>query len=475
MQASNGAAILHPAAGTVPVPVREVLGVAQEYLDAGRLDAAGRMLGHVLAADSGHADALHMQGLISHRRGQEPQALALMERAVAAQPHSAMFWRNLSEVSRMHGHADRALVAARRAIALDPADALGLFNLAMVHYDRLEIAGCLAAANACLDLKPGLPQAHMKLAQAHLLAGDLAAGWREYEWRYRIPGAAPLMPANLLTPDRPQWDGSAMPNGRLLLVADQGYGDVIQFARYIPGVLGLCPQVTIATFPELAVLLGQMFPGLNMVSRWEDTPTFAAYCPLSGLPRLRGTVLDSIPDGVPYLAAVPDRAAHWRGVLDGLVPPGLKRIGLSWAGRPTHNNDANRSVALARLAPITDVDGVAFVSLQKGPAAREAEGYRGSAPLIDLDGRTDGFDDTAAIIDGLDLVICVDTAIAHLAGAMGRPAWVMLPYAPDWRWLLDRADTPWYPSLRLFRPAAPRDWPGVAAAVAARLSRLAAA
>ena len=381
VQTSNEAAI--PRA-TVPVPLREVLGVAQEYLDAGRLDAAGRMLGHVLAADPDHADALHMQGLICHRRGHGPQALALMEQAVAAQAHNAVFWRNLSEVSRMHGQADRALVAARRAIALDPADALGLFNLAMVQYDRLEIAGCLAAARACLDLKPGLPQAHMKLAQAHLLAGDLAAGWREYEWRYRIPGAAPLMPANLLMPDRPQWDGHALPDGRLLLVADQGYGDVIQFARYIPGVLGLCPQVTIATSPELAVLLGQMFPGLDIIVRWENTPAFAAHCPLSGLPRLRGTELDSIPGGIPYLAAVPERAAHWRGVLDGLVPPGLKRVGLSWAGRPTHNNDASRSVALARLAPITDVAGVAFVSLQKGPAAREAEGYRGRAPLIDL-------------------------------------------------------------------------------------------
>ena len=465
---------------TVPVPVREVLGVVQEYLDAGRLDAAGRMLGHVLDGCPGHADALHMQGLVAHRRGQGPQALALLEQAVAAQPRSALFWRNLSEAARTHGHADRALAAARRAVALDPADALGLFNLAMVHHDRLEIADCLAAARASLDLKPGLPQAHMKLAQAHLLAGDLATGWHEYEWCYRIPGAAPLMPAHLLktalpTPDRPQCDGGALPHGRLLLVADQGYGDVIQFARYIPWVLGLCPQVTVATSPELVVLLERMFPGLDMVSRWEDAPGFVAYCPLSGLPRLHGTELGSIPAGIPYLTAAPERAARWRGVLDGLVPPGLKRVGLFWAGRPTHNNDRNRSVALAGLAPITDVDGVAFMSLQKGPAAREAEAHRGRAPLIDLDSRIDGFDDTAAIIDGLDLVIGVDTVVVHLAGAMGRPAWVMLPYAPDWRWLLGRPDTPWYPSLRLFRQSSPHDWPGVATAVAEQLARFAAA
>jgi hypothetical protein len=212
-----------------------------------------------------------------------------------------------------------------------------------------------------------------------------------------------------------------------------------------------------------------MFPGLEMVSRWEDTPAFSAYCPLSGLPRLRGTQLCSIPADIPYLPAAPERAAHWRGVLDGLIPPGLKRIGLSWAGRPTHNNDLNRSVALAQLGGLMDIGGVAFVSLQKGPAARAAEQYRGRAGLLDLDSRIDSFDDTAAIIDGLDLVISVDTAIVHLTGAMGRPAWVMLPYAPDWRWLLGRSDTPWYPSLRLFRPAAPRDWPGVVDAVRQQL------
>jgi Flp pilus assembly protein TadD len=447
---------------TIAVPLREVLGVAQEYLDSGRPDAAERMLGHVLAALPGHADALHMQGLICFRRQQGPQALALMERAVAAQPQRALFWRSLSDVCRMHGDLGRSLAAARRAVALDPADALALFTLAMVHHDLLDLPACIAAARASLDLKPALPQAHMKLGQALLLTGELQAGWEEYEWRYRIPGAAPLMPAELLAPEgkpggRPQWDGTPMPDTRLLLVADQGYGDVIQFARYIPWARALCPLAVIAASADLAGLLATMFPGLEIVTNWQEAGKFAAYCPLSGLPRLHGTTLDNIPAAIPYITSAPDRVAHWRGLLDALLPPGLPRVGLVWAGRPTHNNDLNRSLSLDRLTRLTDMPGVAFVSLQKGPAARQASQHR----ILDLDDRIAGFDDTAAIIANLDLVIGVDTAVMHLAGAMGRPAWVLLPHAPDWRWLLDRTDSPWYPSMRLFRPPAPRAWDAV--------------
>lgn len=454
----------------VPVPPGEVFAVAQEYVEAGRYDAAERMLGHILAVAPEQPETLHMMGLIAHRRGDGATAMRLMEQAVSRGSTRPVHWRNLSEVCRVNVRLDRALTAARRAIALDPAEALGLFNLAMVYYDRMEIGPCIASARAALDLKPDLPQARMKLAQALLANGELEEGWKHYEWRYRIPGAAPLMPPV----NQPQWDGrplSVGPEGenRVLLVADQGFGDVIQFARYLPWVRARVEHVVVACSPEIEPVLHAMQPGLATYTRWETIPAFVAYCPFSGLPRLHGTTLANIPAEIPYLTADPARLAKWKERLDGALPAGRLRVGIAWAGRPTHNNDRNRSVALAQFGPLGFVPGVSLVSLQKGPAVDQIAGF--PAPLLNLDAEIGDFLDTAAILTQLDLLITVDTSIGHLAGALGRPAWIMLPFAPDWRWLIGRSDTPWYPSLRLFRPAAPRDWPGLVAQVGQALER----
>ncbi len=457
-------------ASAVPVPTAELFAVITEYLDAGRLDAAARMLSHVLAVAPALPDALHMQGLIAFRRGRIAEAGALMERAIGLGAVKSAHYRNLSEVYRLQARLDEALVAARRAVALDPSDPLGPFNLAMVHYDRLETEASIAAARHSLDLRPGLPQSHMKLAQAMLLLGRFETGWDEYEWRYQIPGAQPLMPASFTAQrNRPQWDGKPLGTARLLLIGDQGFGDVVMFARYIPWVRALCPELVLACSAEMTPIMAGMFPDLPLVNRWDDCPEHVAFVPLSGLPRLHGTRLDNIPATAPYMHADPVRAELWRDRLDARIAPGLRRVGIAWAGRPTHNNDANRSISLATLAPIAALDGIALVSLQKGPATQQIAAYAGHAPLIDLDGEIQGFDDTMAIIDGLDLLVTVDTAIGHFAGAMGKPAWIMLPYAPDWRWLLGRTDTPWYPSLRLFRHAAPRRWDLLVPEVAAAL------
>ncbi len=199
-----------PVAAGIPVPAGEIFAVATEYVEAGRLDAAERMLGHILAAAPAQPDALHLKGLIAFRRGKTDEAAVLMERSIGEGGIKSAHFRNLSEVYRLQARLDQALAAARRAVALDPADPLGPFNLAMVHYDRMEIEPCIAAARHSLDLRANLPQAHMKLAQALLLSEDFGPGWNEYEWRYQIPGAQPLMPAGMNAgPDRVQWDGAA--------------------------------------------------------------------------------------------------------------------------------------------------------------------------------------------------------------------------------------------------------------------------
>jgi hypothetical protein len=457
---------------TVPVPAAEVFVVAHEYVEAGRLDAADRMIGHVLAVLPNQPEALHTKGLILFRRGKVAEASALMERSIAVGGGGkATHYRNLSEVYRMQCRLDEAVAAARRAITLDPADPLGPFNLAMILFDRMEVDACIAAARHALDLRPNLPQAHMKLGQALLLNGDFAAGWEHYEWRYQIPGAQPLMPKT----DRPQWDGRELGQGeRLLLVGDQGFGDVVMFSRYLPWARGRAKEITIACSGEMQPTLARMFPGLHLVTRWDQIPPFACYCPFSGLPRLHGTRLDSIPAGPAYLAPDPERLALWQARLDARVPAGMKRVAIAWAGRPTHNNDINRTIRLDQMAPLFEVPGVAFLSVQKGPATAQMAEYKGAAPLVNLDADISDFEDTIAILSLVDLLVSVDTSVVHFAGALGRPAWVMVPFAPDWRWLARRTDSPWYPSIRLFRHPQPRRWDLVMPAVADELRRFAA-
>ncbi len=455
-----------PAPGTVTLPIGEVLRIANEYERGGRLDDAMRLLDRILNTAPQQGDALHLAGIVTFRQGDIAKALDLMERSLRHGIDTPLYLRNICEVYRAMGRLDEALDAARRATVLAPADPLCLHNQAVIHYHRLELDAALDCAVRALRIDPSLPGAHFVRAEALLLRGEWMEGWEEYEWRFRIGGAARLMPPT----SKPQWDGGALRNGTLLLIADQGFGDVIQFARYIPWAAERCRDIAIASSTEVRPLLRQIAPAARQFVRWEDAPHFAAYCPLSGLPRLAGTRTDSVPASIPYLRADPARGAQWAQRLDGLVPRGFRRVGVIWAGRPTHNNDRNRSALLADFRQLADVSGVALLTLQKGPKTDQAGAYYGRAPLINIGAEIEDYDDTMAILDNLDLLVTVDTSVAHLAGAMGRPVWIMLPRAPDWRWLLDRADTPWYPTVRLFRQQTSRRWDDVAQAIAAELA-----
>lgn len=454
-----------PAPGAVPLPIVEVLQIANEYERCGRLGDAMRLLDHILAAVPDQGNALHLAGIVAFRRGDVARSLELMERSLSYGIDTPLYLRNICEVYRAMGRLDEALNAALRATALAPADPLCLHNQAIIHYHRLELDACLDCAGRAMRMDPSLPGAHFVRAEALLLRGDWAEGWEEYEWRFRIGNASPLMPSST----KPQWDGKPLPH-TLLLVADQGFGDVIQFARYIPWAADRCPDIAIACSTELQPLLRQIAPGAHQFTRWEDAPDYAAFCAMSGLPRLAGTRTDTIPAPIPYLRAEPARATRWAERLNGLVPRGFGRIGLIWAGRPTHNNDRNRSARLGDFSPLANVPGIALLALQKGPRTGQAGTYYGRAPLINIGAEIQDYDDTMAILECLDLLVTVDTSVAHLAGAMGRPVWILLPRAPDWRWLLDRADTPWYPSVRLFRQQTVRRWDDVTNSIADELT-----
>lgn len=452
----------------VPVPLDEVLRLAGQFLDGGRVGEAENLLDDILSAAPDTAPALNLKAVLLFRTNRNEAAVALMERAVGLAPDAAAFRRNLCPIYERVGRYDDALRVGRQAIDVDRYDLQTLHNLALIHYRRLELDDSIACARRALAIDPSAPGPHLQLAETLLLKGEFAEGWDEYEWRYRTDGAALPLPSN----DRPQWDGTPLPGKTLLLIADQGFGDSIQFCRYVPWVRERCADVIVAADRTLHPLIRQVGPGVKTVDRWEECPSFTAYCPLSGLPRLHRTRLHTIAGPAAYLRADAERTGSWRARLDGLIQPRTRRVGIVWAGRPTHNNDANRSIKLTELGPIAEMDGITLVSLQKGSGQREIAAYFGRAPLLNAAAMVADFADTMAVIEALDLVVAVDTAVAHLAGAMGKPVWIMLPYAPDWRWLLDRNDSPWYPTARLFRQARAGDWSTLVRLVAESLSQL---
>jgi hypothetical protein len=450
----------------VPVPMAELFDIAAQCERSGKMAEADRLLNYILAVAPNQPDTLHMSGIVAFRLGRQDEALAKMERAIELGVDIALYLRNICEVYRTLNRLDDALVAAKRAAALAPSDPLCLHNLAVIHYERVEIEESIDAAERALMMKPEMTGAHFARAEALLIKGDWERGWEEYEWRFRIADAARMMPPT----DKPQWDGKPLGEGTLLLVADQGFGDVIQFSRYIPWVLERCPETVIACSPEMVPVLRQFLPKDRIFFQWQTCPPFKAFCALSGLPRLHGTRVDHMLAPIPYLRADPARVAIWKERLRRLAPGSHKRIGIVWAGRPTHNNDRRRSSKLADFAPLAALPGVALVSLQKGPSADQAGRYFGRAPLVNIGAEVRDYDDTMALLECLDLVVTVDTSVGHLAAAMGKPVWIMLATSPDWRWLLNRSDSPWYPTVRLFRQTVPRQWSDVFTGVAKALT-----
>jgi hypothetical protein len=290
-----------------------------------------------------------------------------------------------------------------------------------------------------------------------LLEGNFAQGWPEYDWRRWHKDVARPFP-------QPLWDGSPLKGRTLLLHAEQGLGDTLQFIRYSARVPRDGGRVVLECQPALLPLLRGL-PGLDQVlPLGAALPPFDVQAPLPSLPGLFGTTADSIPAEVPYLRADPERVGQWRRELgpgDGFT------VGIAWQGNPKNKGDRRRSVALSRFVPLAEVPGVRLCSLQVGAGTEQLAGA--DFPLLDLGSRLTDFVDTAAAVSCLDLVVCVDTALAHLAGALGKPVWLAVASAPDWRWLLGRPDSPWYPTLRLFRQPSPGDWQSVFAQLAAAL------
>jgi len=486
---------------------------------AGRLSEAEKLYRQVLVRQPSNANALQLLGVCYGQSGQPQKAVALISRALAIRPDVAEFHGNLGEFLRALGRIPQSIASFERAIALngndpvirnnfgvslaearqfeaaiaqfrraielkgdyaDPHSNLGAVlngmdrldealaeiqtaiamnpqlpgaynNLGNVLFNRGEFAQVISVLSDVLSSNPDDAKIHANLALAYLVTGDFERGWREYEWRLRVPeivGTRQL--------PQPRWDGGDLQGKTILLHAEQGFGDMIQFARFIPRVVSRGGRVILECPVETSRLFRD-FPGVSdLAERDKPLPDFDVHCPLMSLAGVFGVTEQTIPHDVPYLKADPELARQWAGRFESAGD--RLRVGLAWAGRPQHAKDRNRSMKLEQFAPLATVEHAAFYSLQMGEAAAQAAHPPSGLNLTDWTKNVRDFADTAAMVEHLDLLVTVDTSVAHLAAAMGKRVLLLLPRIPDWRWMLDRSDSPWYPTMRLFRQTTRGDW-----------------
>jgi tetratricopeptide (TPR) repeat protein len=519
------------------MPVADLFALAQRNHRSGELAGAEALYRQILGADPSHAGALHLLGLLSHQTGRHQDALGLIRQAIQIKPNVADFHFNLGIALVVSDDYAAAAECFRHALRLNPNDALGHYNLgnALYKQGKLEAAteyfrealrinpnqlaaqtdlghalfwqGDLEAAVACyrqaVRIGPNHANAHVDLGSAllwqgqyveaaewigralqldpgnkkgiwhrswlRLQQGQFDEGWPDYEQRPALSGTSAR------TFNGPRWDGAPLQGKTILVHAEQGLGDTLQFARYLPMVKRQGGAVVFECQSSLASLLSG-FPGVDqLIAAGAALPPFDVHIPLLSLPLLFGTTLATIPADVPYLQADAQRVFKWQDEIRRVTrrqPAGSDKtfkIGIAWQGsldQQTQKGD-RRCVALSQFAPLAHIEDVRLYSLQVGPGTRELAAA--IFPIIDLGSRfnADSMEDLAAALMNLDLIVTIDSAVAHLAGTLGVPVWTLLSYAADWRWLLDRSDSPWYPTMHLYRQKRLGDWVEVMQQVAA--------
>ncbi len=414
---------LRRAAEVLPASVRLYSALGGACRAAGDMRQAGEYFTRCIQIDPQCAPAYFQLGNVCHSLREEPRAAKLYQRATELDPQNFKAWNNLANTLRGLSQLDAALEAYDHALRLEPDSAVTRCNRAL----------------------------------ALLSAGRLDEGFREFEWRWQA--------LNLRNYPEPRWNGELADNKTVFVFAEQGLGDTIQFVRYLRLVRQRAGRVIFECQRELRSLVQGSGCAHVVVETGESLPEFDCYTSLLSLPALFGTTLGSIPDQIPYLTA-PDAIALPEKPLQRL------KVGLVWSGNPAFGDDALRSVPLAELQPVLNTPGISFLRLQRNVRPEDEEALK-TAPLLKIDQVFSDLGHAAAAINQLDLVISVDTAVAHLAGALGKRVWLLLRYSPDWRWLLNRTDSPWYPTMRLFRQVQPGEWKSPVAEIAARLGRMA--
>lgn len=419
-------------------------------------------LERAIVLNPNHSGAIVSLGATFYDQGRLADAEACFRRAIACDPKCDPAYSNLGELLRQFGQANLSLPYCRKAIELAPRNAMFHDNLGNALKDLGDLGQARASFRQAIALDPGYAKAKMNLAITELLTGDFDAGWKDYEARLQD---WPVNRSNL-----PPWTLDCPRGSTVLVQAEQGLGDTIQFLRYVPLILDRGHAVVVEVQNPSLADLARSISDVTVVVRGEPLPPFDFHVALLSLPLVFGTTLANIPVRIPYLRADPAAGETWRRRLG--AGRGLK-VGLVWAGNPTHKHDCTRSIPLRALEPLLKVPGVRLFAMQKElrPGDEETLAALG---VVNLAAELGGFAKDAGALAHLDLTIAVDTSAAHLAGALGSPVWVMLAYMPDWRWLLDRDDSPWYPTARLFRQQRYGDWAGVIESVAAELAKFAA-
>jgi len=434
--------------------------LAAAFRAEGRLEAARDVLKSLCDANPRDSGSHFLLAGVLADMGLEAEAIGHLRQAISHQPRFPEALNNLALLLRTAGETQEAEVQLRKALAIRPDYAAAWNNLGNLCGELSRIGEAARCYSKAVSIDPEYGEAHTNRALILLLQGDFEQGWREYEWRWKKPGA------EVRTLPQPEWDGSSIEGKTILLHSEQGAGDTIQFIRYARLLHQQGAKVLVHCHESLRTLLDGMPEVAQVFSGPVNAREFDVHAPLMSLPRLFGTRIDSIPVSTPgetpYLRPPP-----------GAVPEDLAacakfRVGLVWRGNPKHHNDRNRSVALELLQDLVMIEGARFFSLQLGPTPAEDQWLRSRA-IIDLGPELSNYAATARCLAELDLLITVDTSVAHLAGALGRPVWTLLPACNDWRWLQDREDTPWYPSMRLFRQNGLRNWKPVADRVASDL------
>ncbi|MGD9066986.1 MAG: tetratricopeptide repeat protein [Desulfobacterales bacterium] len=505
--------------------IPETLKTAFQQLNSSQIDRVDIQCRQVLQIDPHQADAHHLRGIIAYQRGKFDIAIKYLTKAIEKNPQNPEYHYHLGIVLNASGYAGKAVGTYLTALKLKPEHPAALNNLGLILYDQDKIDESILLFKTAVRSKPDFTNAYYNLGKAFQAQGNPQAaiaaydqvlkilpdsaetrfnrslsllltekyeeGWVEYEQRFRNLND-PIKKWN--KKDAHRWDGDSFVGKRLLVVDEQGIGDTLQFIRYLPMVKELGGTVIFETIGSLMRLLGN-FQGIdelwNRSSVDRSDSAFDLYIPLMSLPGIFNTSLETIPDRVPYIFSDPTKTQFWRRQLKkgkinvGIVwkgkttteyrqirVSGLEHLNLGWAGQPACTFASKRLACLDNFVPLTEIEGIQLYGLQKGNAADQARTISGSVNVINLCEESTDFSEVAAAMENLDLIISVDTALAHLAGAMGKPVWVLIPFVPDWRWLRVREDSPWYPTMKLFRQTKKNEWDDVFQRVAGELHAL---
>jgi tetratricopeptide (TPR) repeat protein len=391
--------------------------------------------------------------------GRVDESIPCYHQAIALNPLYPDAHNNLGNALYVKGQLEDAIECYKKALSLRPKYAAALNNMANALCCLGNIEAAIDSCKKGLELQPDFAAGHWSLGLMLLMLGRLEEGWKEYEWRWKVRE----LKLSLNFP-QPLWDGSPLNGKRILLHAEQGFGDTIQFIRYFDWVRKQGGRIVLACQPEMYDLMKVQGGCEQILTMDQPLPQFDVHCPLLTLPKIWGTTLENIPAEVPYLKVDEEMKQKWGERMKAAAGDRLK-IGIAWAGRPTHPNDRNRTFPLSMLAPLAEARNVWFCSLQKGEASKQTKNPPPGMDVVDWMEEVNNFNESSALIANLDMIISADTSVVHIGAALAKPTWVFIPFVPDWRWLLKREDTPWYPTMRLFRQPGIGKWEEPLAAV----------